>query len=240
MTDLFCSYIGHVESPFSTKFSVPRQPGLAKAIEARVILDKSIDFLASTRALESFSHLWILFHFHDQKQNWKPMVTPPRLGGKKKVGVFASRSPFRPNPVGLSVVRLVDISKDPKSPWIKIAGADFVNQTPILDIKPYLPYADCLQNADSGWLQEIPATRQQKKNVLWSKQAKHQLQQADNASYLKNLVDQVLELDPRPAHHIHTKKARAKGWQVSLADYDVRWISQDESFLITSIEKLTD
>lgn len=136
--------IARIRSDFGSKFGVPRQSGLVDALEAAVVFEEPYRNPDALRGLEGFSHIWLIWAFHQsQRPEWSPTVRPPRLGGNQRVGVFASRSPFRPNPIGLSSVRLDHIAyTDALGPVLHVRGADLVDGTPILDIKPYLPYGD--------------------------------------------------------------------------------------------------
>ena len=145
--------IARIHTDFSTKFGVPRQSGLVEALEAEIIFEPPYRDPAALRGLEGFSHLWLVWVFHQAAgRPWSPTVRPPRLGGNRRVGVFASRSPFRPNPIGLSCVRLLEVRQDRElGPVLVVAGADLLDGTPIYDIKPYLPYADCKPDAVGGF-----------------------------------------------------------------------------------------
>ena len=145
--------IARIHSDFPEKFGIPRQSGLVEDLQAEIVFEPPYRNADALRGLEGFSHLWLIWEFSQAvRENWSPTVRPPRLGGNARMGVFATRSPFRPNPIGLSCVRLlgVDITED-RGPIIRIAGADLLNGTPIYDIKPYLPYADCRPDAEGGW-----------------------------------------------------------------------------------------
>ena len=147
--------IAHIETPFKEKFGVPRQAGLVE-YEARVVFEPEYRVAEAVRGLEEFDYVWLIWQFHlAERQEWSPTVRPPRLGGNKRVGVFATRSPFRPNPVGLSSVRLLRIEP---GPVLVVAGADLVDGTPIYDIKPYIAYADSHPDARCGFAQEAPKT----------------------------------------------------------------------------------
>lgn len=150
--------IAHVRSDFSSKFGVPRQSGLVPALEADVVFAPEFRNPDALRGLEGFSHLWLIWVFdRAARAQWSPTVRPPRLGGNARVGVFATRSPFRPNPVGLSVVELAGIEETAdRGPVLHIRGADLMDGTPVLDIKPYLPYADCIPEAAGGFA-AVPA-----------------------------------------------------------------------------------
>ena len=153
MKSIAMQEIGHICSDFPTKFGIPRQSGLVEELEAAIVFEPEFRNPDALRGLEGFSHLWLIWEFSQaRRQEWSPTVRPPRLGGNKRMGVFATRSPFRPNPIGLSCVKLkrVELS-GPEGPRIWVTGADLLDGTPILDIKPYLPYADCQPRAVGGF-----------------------------------------------------------------------------------------
>ena len=143
--------IAHIRSDFSEKFGIPRQSGLVEELTAAVVFEPEYRDPSAFRGLEGFSHLWLIWEF-SRSRGWSPTVRPPRLGGNKRLGVFATRSPFRPNPIGLSCVRLVEVRQDRAlGPVLVVAGADLMDGTPIYDVKPYLPYADCKPDAVGGF-----------------------------------------------------------------------------------------
>ena len=148
--------IGHIHSDFPEKFGIPRQSGLVQPLRAQVVFEPAFRVPAAFRGLEGFSHLWLLWDFsQNHREGWSPTVRPPRLGGNQRVGVFASRSPFRPNPIGLSCVTLEGIDlHTPQGPVLTVGGADLLDGTPILDIKPYVPLADCQPQAVGGFSDE--------------------------------------------------------------------------------------
>ncbi len=150
--------IAHIQSQFPEKFGVPRQSGLIDALRARIVFEPPYQVREAFRGLEGFSHLWLIWQFSQcPAGKWSPTVRPPRLGGNQRVGVFASRSPFRPNPLGLSCVALEQVELDgPQGPSLLVRGADLVDGTPIFDIKPYLPQADCQPKATGGFAQATP------------------------------------------------------------------------------------
>jgi tRNA-Thr(GGU) m(6)t(6)A37 methyltransferase TsaA len=179
--------IGVVRSPFKDKFGVPRQPGLARAARGVVVLNDDPDLRTAMKSLEQFTHLWIVFVFHEHGgRNWKPSIRPPRLGGSDKVGVLASRSPHRPNPIGLSAVAIDRV--DFAAGEIYVHGVDLIDGTPVLDIKPYIPYADAFADAGSGWA-SAPITR-------WPVTFADDVIVHDE---LRAMISEILELDPRPA-----------------------------------------
>ena len=148
--------IAEIRSDFPTKFGIPRQSGLVPELEATVVFRPKYRVPEALRGIEGYSHLWLLWEFSEtRREDWRPTVRPPRLGGNRRVGVFASRSPFRPNPIGLSCVRLIGVEQHPQ--WgtvLRVAGADLMDGTPLYDIKPYLPHADCHPEATGGYSAE--------------------------------------------------------------------------------------
>lgn len=153
--------IAHIYTDFKTKFGLPRQSGLIDEIEGRIVFQKEYRDENAFRGLEDFSHIWLLWEFSESKRDeWSPTVRPPLLGGNKRIGVFATRSPFRPNPIGLSCVRLVkiDFTKD-EGPVLIVRGSDLMNGTPIYDIKPYLPYCDSKSDARGGFTENLGERR---------------------------------------------------------------------------------
>ena len=145
--------IAHIENDFSTKFGIPRQSGLVNSLRSRIVFAPEYRNPDAFRGLEDFSHVWLIWEFSQAvRQKWSPTVRPPRLGGNTRMGVFATRSPFRPNPVGLSAVQLEEVVlHGADAPYLVVSGADLMNGTPIYDIKPYLPYADCKPEASGGF-----------------------------------------------------------------------------------------
>ena len=145
--------IARMHSDFDQKFGIPRQSGLVEELESLIVFEPEFRNPDALRGLEGFSHLWLIWEFSKaRREDWSPTVRPPRLGGNQRLGVFATRAPYRPNPIGLSCVRLVGVEQHPEyGPVIRVAGADLLNGTPIYDIKPYLPYADCKPEAVGGF-----------------------------------------------------------------------------------------
>lgn len=145
--------IAHIHSDFSTKFGIPRQSGVVESLQAEIVFEPEFRSREAVRGLDGYSHIWLIWEFSENVDApWSPTVRPPRLGGNVRMGVFATRSPFRPNPIGLSCVRLerVDLT-DPRGPVLHVAGADLMDGTPIFDIKPYLPYTDSHPQAAGGF-----------------------------------------------------------------------------------------
>ncbi|UYG08426.1 tRNA (N6-threonylcarbamoyladenosine(37)-N6)-methyltransferase TrmO [Halomonas sp. M4R1S46] len=207
--------IGHIASDFPDKFGIPRQPGLAEAARARLVLAPPFDDPLAVRGLEAFSHLWLTFVFHLSPERWTPLVRPPRLGGNARVGVFASRSTHRPNRLGLSLVELVAIDTS-AGVSLTLRGADLVDGTPVLDIKPYLPWAEARPEARAGFAPEAPAARP----VHFTRDAEAALAARTDRDTLRPLITQVLAQDPRPAYR---RGAEARVYGVRLRDLDVRF-----------------
>ena len=211
--------IGVIRSPYREKFAVPRQPNLVKAAQGELHLIAPYNDPISVKGLEQFSHIWILFHFHQVDPTKKRlMVRPPRLGGNKSLGVFATRSPFRPNNIGLSVVKLLDIIVEQNQVILKLEGLDLVDGTPVIDIKPYLPYCDSHPEANAGYAQIIP---EQQLEVLFSVQAKLFLESQQNYPQLTILIEQVISQDPRPAYK--RKNCHEQTYAISLYHFNIKW-----------------
>ena len=185
--------IARIRNDYDGKFGVPRQSGLVEEVVSTIVFEPEYRVPEALRGIEAFSHLWLIWAFdRTERKNWSPTVRPPRLGGNQRIGVFATRSPYRPNPIGLSCVRLIGVGKGSEGTVLKVSGADLVNGTPIYDIKPYLPYADCKTDATGGFTDrtekrrvevEIPAE-------LAGKMDEERLQ----------ALKAVLREDPRPAY----------------------------------------
>jgi tRNA-Thr(GGU) m(6)t(6)A37 methyltransferase TsaA len=213
--------IGTISSPYKEKFGIPRQPGLVTAARSTLTLLPPYNQPETVRGLEGFSHVWLIFVFHGtQAQGWKPTVRPPRLGGNARLGVFATRSTFRPNPIGLSVAELCDITIQGNHITLELAGADLLDGTPILDIKPYLPYADALTHASAGFAPDAPSPQQ---TVVFSAKASLQCaqKQAQYQTDVRLLIEQILSQDPRPSYQ-HGQQA-GRVYAMRLYDFDLRW-----------------
>ena len=149
--ELRFNIIARIHSDFPTKFGIPRQSGLVQELKSRIVFEPEYRDENALRGIEQFTHLWLIWNFSESK-GWSPTVRPPRLGGNTRLGVFATRSPFRPNPIGLSSVRLEGVERDPRlGPVLLVSCADLMDGTPILDIKPYIPYADAHPEASDGF-----------------------------------------------------------------------------------------
>lgn len=187
--------IAHICSNFPTKFGIPRQSGIVTSLKSAIVFEPEFRNPEALRGLEEFSHIWLIWEFsQSSRSSWSATVRPPRLGGNERKGVFATRSPFRPNPIGLSCVRLDSIEWDtPQGAILHVSGADLMDKTPIYDIKPYIPYADCHPDAAGSFAQ------QHKDDVLSVKIPDHWM--AVIPKEHRDAVIGILEQDPRPAYH---------------------------------------
>ncbi len=224
--------IGYIHSPFDEKFGIPRQPGLA-SIRAEVELVPPYASADAVRGLEHCTHIWLVFLFSaTADKGWSPTVRPPRLGGNQRLGVFATRSPFRPNPIGLSCVRLTGIRCEGDSVRLEIEGADLLDGTPILDIKPYLPYSDSLPDAEFALASKIERLQLP---VVFRPEAERACAQLsrDLNQPLARQIGEILSCDPRPAY----KKADSERvYGISLYGQNIRFRIGDEQIDVLSIE----
>ena len=227
--------IGIIHSCYRQKFGIPRQPGIVTAAQAELELLPPYNQENLVRGLDGFSHLWIQFIFHKtMDEGWRPTIRPPRLGGKQRMGVFATRSTHRPNPVGLSVVKLDKIVSGHGKLSLQLAEADLLDGTPVIDIKPYLPYADALPEAKGGFA-PLPAVMAE---VRFADIALKKCQDYEQRTghQLMLLIRQVLGQDPRPAY-LRETTGRRHG--IVLWDVNVVWESEGDYFLVKDIESIT-
>jgi len=211
--------IGYIRSPYQQKFSVPRQPSLVTATSSSVVFVAPFSQVDMLDEIEQFSHFWLIFAFHQNiEAGWKTKVRPPRLGGNKKVGVLASRSSFRPNHLGLSLMELAQVERNPNQPILHFKGGDLVNGTPVYDIKPYLPYADSVSHASAGYAQTAP---QPQLTVSWSESACKQAVELKLNDEQYAVINQVLAQDPRPAYKQLQQDNKEYG--VALYQFNIRW-----------------
>lgn len=221
MNNFTLSAIGYISSCFKEKFTIPRQPRLLPSAVAELVIEEPYSVPEIVRGLDEFSHVWIVFAFHAVPLGqWKPTVRPPRLGGNKRVGVFATRSTHRPNPIGLSVVELLDIQIDSGKIKLILGGCDFLDKTPVLDIKPYLPYVDAVPEARGGFAPDLP---EQSLSVVLSDIAEQQCSSASKrlTKDVKQLITELLALDPRPAYRAGECSDRV--YATHLYDFNLRW-----------------
>lgn len=186
--------IAHINTDFKEKFGVPRQGGLVKSAMGKIVFEEEYRDPSAIRGLEEFSHIWVLWEFSKAKtEKWSPTVRPPLLGGNKRMGVFATRSPYRPNAIGMSVLKLERIEFDKmEGPVIFVSGCDMIDGTPIFDIKPYLPYADCIPDAKAGFTKDV------KERTLEVKIDRNMLEKFPAEK--RDLLKEILKNDPRPSY----------------------------------------
>jgi tRNA-Thr(GGU) m(6)t(6)A37 methyltransferase TsaA len=222
--------IAHIRTAFPEKFGVPRQSGLARNLQGTVIFEKEFRNPDALRGLEGFSHLWLIWEFSANRRSageWQPTVRPPRLGGNVHMGVFATRSPFRPNPLGLSCVRLTSVEIDtPDGPVIHVTGADLMDGTPIYDIKPYIRYADARPEAICGYVDNLQ--ERLLKVVLPSEFSA----KIENKESIPALIE-TLQLDPRPSYHDDPQRE----YGMSFAGYNVRFKVAGEVLTVSDIQR---
>jgi len=226
MNNFSFSPIGRISSCYKEKFSIPRQPSLVSEATADLVLLKPYASKEIIRGLEGFSHIWIIFAFHAVPLGqWKPTVRPPRLGGNKRLGVFATRSTHRPNPIGLSAVSLLDICTGAGEVKLALGGCDLLDGTPVLDIKPYLPYADAILGAKGGFAEAAPAKKIQ---VLFSVSASKACIEASERLSVdsKLFIEQLLSLDPRPSYQAGKQSERI--YAAHVYDFNLRWHYPEE------------
>lgn len=219
--------IAHIHTDFKEKFGIPRQSGLVKS-KGSIIFEPKYNNPEAVRGLEQFSHIWIIWDFSKaHREEWSPTVRPPRLGGNKRVGVFATRSPFRPNPIGLSCVKLLKIEMDSEQGIvIHVEGADLLDGTPIFDIKPYLPYADCIPGARGGFAQDTPAGVGE---VVFQCQIPDGIERET----LDTIVE-VLKQDPRPSYHRDPKKV----YGMSYGSWEIKFRADESRIYVSGISLL--
>jgi tRNA-Thr(GGU) m(6)t(6)A37 methyltransferase TsaA len=213
------NFIGIIESPYKEKFSIPRQPNLID-LEMKIKMQPPYNRDEAFLGLNHFSHIWVIFQFHDVLPSEEKLsVRPPRLGGNTKQGVFATRSPYRPNRIGMSVVKLLEVNRHE----IKISGGDFLHNTPVLDIKPYLQGIDNIHSDLNSWPAEI---EDKKLEVEFHDGCEQVL-----TDYEKEKISQILALDPRPTYHEDAKK----NYAAKLFSYDIQFEIKDGTVKITKI-----
>jgi len=225
--------IARVHSCFKEKFGIPRQPGLVTHARAQIEILPPYNRPEAFRGLENFSHLWISFVFHKHLgEDWRPTVRPPRLGGNRRVGVFASRSTYRPNPLGLSVVTLDRIEAEGDRVVIHVSGIDLLDGTPVVDIKPYVPYVDAIPDARGGF---APTPPDRRLSIAFTDTAERQIREREAAGLhdLRDLITELLQLDPRPAYR--SEETEAAEFGMRLYDFDLRWRVEGEQVTVIAL-----
>ena len=224
--ELVIKPIAYIHTDFREKFGIPRQSGRAASLMGRVVFLPQYRTPDALRGLEGFSHLWLIFDFSlAHRSEWSPTVRPPRLGGNTKVGVFASRSPFRPNPLGLSAVKLERIEKTENDGDVLIvSGVDLLDMTPIYDIKPYLPLADCRPEASGGYSED---KRNFRVEVIFPEELLRIIPEEKRSA-----VTECLAEDPRPAYHDEPGRV----YSMLFSNYDIRFTVENDVLTVTEVE----
>ena len=223
----FVTPIAYIHTDFKEKFGIPRQSGRVPSLEAKIVFTPEFRNADALRGLEKFSHLWLLFDFSlAHKETWSPTVRPPRLGGNKRVGVFASRSPFRPNPIGLSCVKLLRIEQtENEGSVLIVSGADLLDGTPILDVKPYLPYADSIPSAAASYADEH---KNDCIEVVFPQTLLDKIPVKKQAGLIDCLAD-----DPRPSY-----QDDERSYGMRFADFEIKFHVKGDVLTVTDVEKI--
>ena len=226
MSNLSVKHVAYVKCDFESKFGIPRQSGRSPSNKGEIVFLPEYSNPDAFRELEGFSHLWIIFEFSAcTDKGWSATVRPPRLGGNKKVGVFASRSPFRPNPIGLSSVKLEKINYTPSGVTLTVSGIDLLDGTPVLDVKPYLPSADCHQNATGGYAMQFT---DYKLKVEFDKNFLDLIPTDKQSALLECLAD-----DPRPSYQDDGRE-----YGLTFAHFNVKFTVNNGVLTVTSVQQI--
>lgn len=218
--------IAHIRTDFKEKFGVPRQSGIVNSVKGLIVFADEFRDGQAIRSLDEFSYIWLLWGFSENESKWSHTVRPPKLGGNKRVGVFASRSPFRPNPIGMSSVKIEDIYFDKSlGPVIVVSGADMVDGTPIYDIKPYIPYSDCHTDASGGYSKDVTGAYVE---VQFTDEAVQKL-----PSDIIGTISEILEQDPHPSY----KSDEDKIYNLCFGEYDIKFIHNGELITVCDVIK---
>lgn len=225
--------IAIIHTDFKEKFGIPRQSGIADECTGRIVFEPEYRNPDALRGIEGFSHLWLIWEFseavekmRESGKKWSPTVRPPRLGGNKKMGVFATRSPYRPNPIGLSSVRLIAVEHtEAYGDVLTVAGADLLDGTPIYDIKPYLPFTDCHPEAVGGFADGV---RDYKLNVVFPAGMLERIDEVKRTALIK-----ILEQDPRPSY----KDDAEREYGMLFANYEIFFKASDSTLTVTKVIK---
>ncbi len=225
MDELKIVPVAYIKNAYKEKFGVPRQSGLAPSVKSKIIFCPEYRDENIIRDIEQYSHLWLVWGFSKNNGEWSPTVRPPRLGGNKRVGVFATRSPFRPNGLGLSCVKLESIENTAEGKVLIVTGADIADGTPIYDIKPYLPYVDCIPDAVGGFSEEH-------KNDCLEVEFSENIKGPLNEVQIQE-IKEILSLDPRPSYQ--EDKDRVYG--LSFGGFEIKFMCDGAKIIVTEILK---
>ena len=220
--------IARIQTDFPSKFGIPRQSGMVEELKGKIVFDPEYRNPEAVRGLEGFSHIWLIWEFSEAKRDeWSPTVRPPRLGGNVRKGVFATRSPFRPNPIGLSAVKLCKVEIDAiMGPVLHVSGADLMDGTPIYDIKPYIPFADSYPDASSGFINEVDRNNLK---IIFPDELLRLI-----PAEMQQTLFQLLELDPRPSYQNDAERI----YGLSFAGFDVRFKVENELLTVYGVVKI--
>lgn len=223
--------IAHIKTDFKEKFGIPRQSGLAQHLKGSVVFEEEYRNRDALRGIDGFSHLWLIWEFSANRKSskeWHPIVRPPRLGGNEYIGVFATRSPFRPNPLGLSCVKLESVDYNtPEGPVIYVSGADLMDGTPIYDIKPYITYADSHPEALCSYVDTL---QERKLEVTFSDSLKEKIEEK---GVLESLTE-VLQLDPRPSYHNDPERL----YGMTFSGYNIQFTVDGNRVYVIDVDKM--
>jgi tRNA-Thr(GGU) m(6)t(6)A37 methyltransferase TsaA len=229
--------VGYVRSPYREKFAVPRQPGLASRVVSEVVMEPAYSDPEAFRGIEQYSHLWLVFDFNLIREDpcFRPLVRPPRLGGNTRLGVFASRSPYRPNRIGLSAVRFIEVVRRGGRTKLVFSGGDLVDGTPVYDIKPYIAFSDSIPDSVCGIAAVPPARRR----VEFSSEALLFIKSLESDRYpeLQTIISDILSYDHRPAYR-GVRGGDPNVYGVALYDFNVRFMYLDDVTLVMGLEPL--
>ena len=217
--------IAKIHTDFKEKFGIPRQSGILDELVGKIVFEPEYRRPEAFKGLEGYSHLWIIWQFSEAvREGWSPTVRPPRLGGNKRIGVFATRSPYRPNPIGLSSVKIEKIELNGKDgPVIYVKGADMLDGTPIYDIKPYLPFTDSHPDAVGGFADEV---KEYKAEVVFPEELLNKVDTGEQKSLIT-----ILENDPRPSY----KREATGSYGMSFSKYEVAFKAEDGRIIVTDV-----
>lgn len=226
--------IAYIRSCYPERFGIPRQAGLVESAKAAIVFPNTDLHWHSLRGIESFSHIWVIFILHGQSfTKFRPLVRPPRLGGNKSMGVYATRSPNRPNQIGLSAVPLDQVEQTSEEILLHIHGGDFLDGTPVLDIKPYVPYADAIPSATSAWADDADPLLP----VEWSPEAMASLTSVliSDLQETQQVISEVIAQDPRPGYERRKDGQAGQEWNMRLAGLDIFWKVEAGTAIVTRL-----
>ncbi len=224
MADITITPVAKIKNGYNEKFGIPRQSGLAPEIKSEIVFEKGYRDENLIRDIEQYSHLWLIWGFTENKNEWAPTVRPPKLGGNKRVGVFATRSPYRPNSLGLSVVKLEEIRKSEDGRILVVSGADLLNDTPIFDIKPYLPYVDAIPEAKGGFSEDF-------KNDILKVSIPDEIKNKFSSEDIEEITS-ILELNPKPQYQNDEERV----YGLSYKNFEIKFRCSEKEITVIEIE----